>query len=98
MNLYQSFYFFGSVSWFCYILIIVQALEVLSVMAAVRLDDRHDKIESILKSTLMDGLASGKSLEAAVDPLASSRWEKVLFGYYLFPCVKKKWSMIYGIC
>lgn len=76
----------------------MQALKVLSVMAAVRLDDKHDKIESILKSTLMDGLASGKSLEAAADPLASSTWEEVLFGYYLFPCVKKRRSMIYCIC
>lgn len=67
----------------------VQALKVLAVLAAVRLDDRPDKIESILKSTLMDGSASRKRLEATADPLASMTWEEVLFGYYLLPCVKK---------
>lgn len=67
----------------------VQALKVLSVLAALRLDDKPDKIESILKSTLMGGSASRKSLEAAADPLASNTWEEVLFGYFLLSCVKK---------
>ncbi|XP_073109718.1 protein ROOT HAIR DEFECTIVE 3 isoform X2 [Elaeis guineensis] len=53
------------------------ALKVLSVMAAIRLDDKQDNIESILNSTLMDGLDYRKSLEAAADPLASSTWEEV---------------------
>ncbi|KAG1334021.1 Protein ROOT HAIR DEFECTIVE 3 [Cocos nucifera] len=53
------------------------ALKVLSVLAAIRLDDKQDKIESILNSTLMDDSDYRKSLEAAADPLASSTWEEV---------------------
>ncbi|KAF3486178.1 hypothetical protein F2Q69_00055300 [Brassica cretica] len=59
-----------------------EALRLLSVMAAVRLDERPDKIESTLFSSLMDGAVSDTSshnrrLGASTDPLASSSWEKV---------------------
>ncbi|CAN7102630.1 unnamed protein product [Brassica rapa subsp. narinosa] len=59
-----------------------EALSLLSVMAAIRLDERPDKIESTLFSSLMDGTVSdssshNRSLGASTDPLASSSWEKV---------------------
>ena len=41
-------------------------------MAAIRLDDKPDKIESILFSSLMDGTVTSP------DPLASSTWEEVV--------------------
>ncbi|CAA7057337.1 unnamed protein product [Microthlaspi erraticum] len=48
-----------------------EALSLLSVMAAIRLDERPDQIESILFSSLM------YSLETSTDPLASKSWEEV---------------------
>ncbi|KAK6264395.1 hypothetical protein SCA6_019829 [Theobroma cacao] len=58
------------------------SLRLLSVMAAIRLDEKPDKIESILFSTLMDGslaVASSqqRSISTSSDPLASSTWEEV---------------------
>ncbi|KAF2551585.1 hypothetical protein F2Q68_00035773, partial [Brassica cretica] len=58
-----------------------EALSLLSVMTAIRLDERPDKIESTLFSSLMDGTVSDTSshnrrLGASTDPLASSSWEK----------------------
>lgn len=60
----------------------MQALSLLSVMAAIRLDERPDKIESTLFSSLMDGTVSvassqNRSLGTSSDPLASSFWEEV---------------------
>ncbi|XP_010536351.1 PREDICTED: protein ROOT HAIR DEFECTIVE 3 homolog 2 [Tarenaya hassleriana] len=60
-----------------------EALSLLSVMAAVRLDERPDKIGSTLFTSLMDGTVSvassrDRSLGASTaDPLASSTWEEV---------------------
>ncbi|KAH0869124.1 hypothetical protein HID58_076146, partial [Brassica napus] len=59
-----------------------EALSLLSVMTAIRLDERPDKIESTLFSSLMDGAVSDTSshnrrLGASTDPIASSSWEKV---------------------
>lgn len=59
-----------------------EALSLLSVMAVIRLDERPDKIESTLFSSLMDGTVSdtsshNRSLGASTDPLACSSWEKV---------------------
>ncbi|RVW78199.1 Protein ROOT HAIR defective 3-like 2 [Vitis vinifera] len=45
-----------------------RSLKLLSVMAAVRLDEKPDKIENVLFSSLMDGTSP--------DPLASSTWEE----------------------
>lgn len=61
---------------------ILQALSLLSVMAAIRLDERSDNIEGTLFSSLMDGTVSvasshNRSVGTSADPLASSSWEEV---------------------
>ncbi|XVF25355.1 hypothetical protein REPUB_Repub13aG0205800 [Reevesia pubescens] len=58
------------------------SLRLLSVMAAIRLDEKPDKIENILFSSLMEGtmaVASShdRSIATTSDPLASSTWEEV---------------------
>ncbi|CAI0540778.1 unnamed protein product [Linum tenue] len=58
------------------------SLKLLSVMAAVRLDEKPDKIEDVLVSSLMDGTITTQSSQnrgvgATTDPLASSSWEEV---------------------
>ena len=57
-----------------------QSLKLLSDMAAIRLDEKPDHIDSILRSALMDGTVSvtSSSSGASADPLASSTWEEVL--------------------
>ncbi|KAG5619278.1 hypothetical protein H5410_019102, partial [Solanum commersonii] len=54
------------------------SLKLLSVMAAVRLEDEGDSIDKILIVALVDGKsgASSKSI-TSVDPLASSTWDEV---------------------
>lgn len=68
-------------------ILLLQSLKLLSVMAAIRLDEKLDKIEELLFSSLMDGavaLPSSEdgSLNAPTDALASSTWEEVLFSGY----------------
>ncbi|XP_027088942.1 protein ROOT HAIR DEFECTIVE 3 homolog 2 isoform X1 [Coffea arabica] len=57
------------------------AVSILSVLAAVRLDEKPDKIENVLSSMLIDGSVaiSSRSRGAGIigDPLASSTWEGV---------------------
>ncbi|XP_062197057.1 protein ROOT HAIR DEFECTIVE 3 homolog 2-like [Phragmites australis] len=55
------------------------ALRLLSVMAAVRMDDKPDKIDRALITTLLDGgpLSQKRSVEFNYDPLASITWEEV---------------------
>ncbi|CAH9145693.1 unnamed protein product [Cuscuta epithymum] len=56
------------------------SLNLLSIMAAMRLDDKPDKIESILFSSLLDEASSNskeRSNGVSGDPLASSKWEEV---------------------
>ncbi|CAI0392524.1 unnamed protein product [Linum tenue] len=58
------------------------SLKLLSVMAAVRLDEKPDKIENVLVSSLMDGAITTQSSQnrgvgPTTDPLASSSWEEV---------------------
>ncbi|KAL6841646.1 hypothetical protein ACP4OV_028585 [Aristida adscensionis] len=55
------------------------ALRLLSVMAAIRLDDKPDKIERALVTALLDGgpLSQNRSVEFTFDPLASSTWEEL---------------------
>uniref|UniRef100_A0A1D1Y028 Protein ROOT HAIR DEFECTIVE 3 homolog n=1 Tax=Anthurium amnicola TaxID=1678845 RepID=A0A1D1Y028_9ARAE len=54
------------------------ALKLLSVMAVIRLDEKTDKIESVLYSNLIDGpVARERSIGGLADPLASSTWEEV---------------------
>ena len=58
-------------------------------MAAIRLDEKPDKIENILFSSLMEGTAAiassqGKSIATSSDPLASSTWEEVMVGLVSF--------------
>ncbi|TVU25032.1 hypothetical protein EJB05_27508, partial [Eragrostis curvula] len=57
----------------------LEALRLLSVMAAIRLDDKPDKIERALVTALLDGgaLSQKRSIEFSYDPLASSTWEEV---------------------
>ncbi|KAF9589857.1 hypothetical protein IFM89_028792 [Coptis chinensis] len=58
------------------------SLKILSVMAALRLDEKSDKIENVLFSSLMDGTVSvsgsqQSSVGTSADPLASNTWEEV---------------------
>uniref|UniRef100_A0A453JR21 GB1/RHD3-type G domain-containing protein n=1 Tax=Aegilops tauschii subsp. strangulata TaxID=200361 RepID=A0A453JR21_AEGTS len=54
------------------------ALKLLSVLAVIRWDDKPDRIENILISTLLDGsVASMSSSASSGDPLASTSWEEV---------------------
>ncbi|CAO2146878.1 unnamed protein product [Urochloa humidicola] len=48
-------------------------------MAAIRLDDKPDKIDRALITALLDGgpLSQKRSVEFTYDPLASSTWEEV---------------------
>ena len=53
-------------------------------MAAIRLDEKPDKIETVLVSSLIDGTLTvsssrDRSIGTSVDPLASSTWEEVVF-------------------
>nr|XP_010925000.3 LOW QUALITY PROTEIN: protein ROOT HAIR DEFECTIVE 3 [Elaeis guineensis] len=55
------------------------SLKLLSVMAAIRLDDETDNIENTLSLALVDTAKSGnanRSIQSS-DPLASSSWEEV---------------------
>ncbi|GFP89347.1 protein root hair defective 3 homolog 1 [Phtheirospermum japonicum] len=54
------------------------SLKLLSVMAAIRLEDNADNIESTLSLALVDPkAATSTSRGISVDPLASSSWDKV---------------------
>ncbi|GLT59945.1 hypothetical protein SLA2020_327380 [Shorea laevis] len=58
------------------------SLRLLSVMAAIRLDEKPDNIENTLFSSLLDGTmavssSQDRSIVTSADPLASSTWEKV---------------------
>lgn len=59
------------------------SLKLLSDMAAIRLDEKPDRIENVLQSSLIDKTSAATSSqyisdrEASVDPLASSTWEEV---------------------
>jgi hypothetical protein len=57
-----------------------QALRLMSVMAALRFDDKQDKIDRALMISLLDGgqLSEKRSIEFTSDPLASSTWQEVL--------------------
>ncbi|CAH9052320.1 unnamed protein product [Cuscuta europaea] len=57
----------------------LSSLKILSVMAAIRLDDDADNISKILTLDLLDGkpgVAANKSI-TSLDPLASSTWDYV---------------------
>ncbi|XP_058197059.1 protein ROOT HAIR DEFECTIVE 3 homolog 2 isoform X2 [Rhododendron vialii] len=59
-----------------------ESLKLLSVMAAIRLDKKPDKIENVLFSSLMDGTvgvpySQGRRIGDSVDPLASSSWAEI---------------------
>ncbi|KAF9604730.1 hypothetical protein IFM89_009526, partial [Coptis chinensis] len=58
------------------------SLKILFVMVALRLEDKSDKIENVLFSSLMDGIVSvlgsqQSSVGISADPLASNTWEEV---------------------
>ncbi|KAM7257902.1 hypothetical protein ACFE04_013643 [Oxalis oulophora] len=58
------------------------SLKLLSVLAATRLEEKPDKVEKILSSSLLDTSAStlatrDRSIEASTDALASSTWQEV---------------------
>ncbi|KAI5332211.1 hypothetical protein L3X38_022340 [Prunus dulcis] len=58
------------------------SMKLLSVMAAIRLDEKSDNIEKVLFSSLMDGavivsFSQDREIGASVDPLGSSNWEEV---------------------
>ncbi|PON62048.1 RHD3/Sey [Trema orientale] len=71
------------------------SLKLLSIMAAIRLHEKPDKIENILFASLMDGavtVSSTKTREigTSTDPLASSTWEGVPPKDTLIPPVQCK--------
>ncbi|OVA12385.1 RHD3/Sey1 [Macleaya cordata] len=58
------------------------SLRLLSVMAAIRLDEKPDKIENLLFSSLLDAKVAapsgqGRNIGGSADPLASSSWEEI---------------------
>ncbi|XP_047050526.1 protein ROOT HAIR DEFECTIVE 3 homolog 1-like [Lolium rigidum] len=54
------------------------ALKLMSVLAVIRWDDKPERIENILISTLLDSPVESKSSSATSgDPLASTTWEEV---------------------
>ncbi|CAK7336935.1 unnamed protein product [Dovyalis caffra] len=56
------------------------SLKILSIMAAIRLDNMTDQINHVLFSSLMDGtgaVPSSQHTGATADPLASYTWEEV---------------------
>ncbi|KAF3785806.1 ROOT HAIR DEFECTIVE 3 protein [Nymphaea thermarum] len=56
------------------------SMKLLSVMAAIRLDEKPDNIENTLALALMDAgnvSSTNRSLTSSIDPLASSTWEEV---------------------
>ncbi|XP_062182418.1 protein ROOT HAIR DEFECTIVE 3 homolog 2-like isoform X2 [Phragmites australis] len=55
------------------------ALRLLSVMAAIRLDDKPDKIDRALITALLEGgpLSQKRTVEFTYDPFALSTWEEV---------------------
>ncbi|XP_020100915.1 protein ROOT HAIR DEFECTIVE 3-like isoform X1 [Ananas comosus] len=55
------------------------ALKLLAVFAAIRLDDKPDKIENALSSSLLEQgpVSQSRSIEASTDLLASSTWEEI---------------------
>lgn len=58
----------------------LQSLKLLSVVAAVRLDDKPDNIEKTLSVALLDNKSTSGTTDLSittVDPLASSTWETV---------------------
>jgi hypothetical protein len=60
------------------LILTLQALKLMSVLAVIRWDDKPDRIENILISTLLDSLVESKSSSATSgDPLASTTWEEV---------------------
>lgn len=61
-----------------------KSLKLLSVMAAIRLDDNDsDNIDKTLSLTLVDSSKTAVKDRSitAVDPLASSTWEQVCFAW-----------------
>lgn len=59
---------------------LLQSLKLLSVLAAIRLEDESDDIDKTLSLALVEktGITSERSVTVS-DPLATSTWEKVCF-------------------
>lgn len=54
------------------------ALKTLSVLAAIRLDEKTDHIENVLYSSFLDHpVSKARSIEASTDPLSSNAWDEV---------------------
>lgn len=54
-----------------------QSLKLLSVLAAIRLEDYGDKIQGILLVALADPAQASDKNSNVQDPLATCKWEKV---------------------
>ncbi|ERN19822.1 protein ROOT HAIR DEFECTIVE 3 [Amborella trichopoda] len=57
-----------------------ESMKLLSVMTAIRVDEKPDDVESTLLSALLDAPnnnVSKKSITSSLDPLASSSWQEV---------------------
>ncbi|KAL2516350.1 Protein ROOT HAIR DEFECTIVE 3 [Forsythia ovata] len=67
------------------------SLKILSVMAAIRLDDEADAIENKLSFALLDPKASSSTNKgSSMDPLASSTWDEVPASKTLITPIKCK--------
>ena len=74
-KIYATFYSLLNLFIIC-----CQSLKLLSVMAAIRLDNNVDNIENTLSSSLVDTKSNAAVTDRSIttfDPLASSTWEQV---------------------
>lgn len=78
LNIFSSI---GFLLIFFFFSVACQSLKLLSVMAAIRLDDETDNIESTLTLALVDSRSNATTNRSITnhDPLASSTWEQVTF-------------------
>lgn len=78
LNIFSSI---GFLLIFFFFSVACQSLKLLSVMAAIRLDDETDNIESTLTLALVDSPSNAATNRSITnhDPLASSTWEQVTF-------------------
>lgn len=63
---------------------LLQSLKLLSVLAAIRLDDESDDIDKTLSLALVERSSTSDRSLTTTDPLASSTWEKVFFSSFFY--------------
>jgi hypothetical protein len=78
-------------------------MKLLSTMAAIRLDEDGDNIDTTLSLALVDAARPGttdRSIQS-LDPLASSSWERVCVGnvpyLFIYVCVLKQCTVLFYV-